>query len=268
MRGMSAEGFTLTQEALESAAESADAQELGDGLLSVSALLLREPSLRRALTDPAASTAAKEHLARGILGGKVSDATVDVVATASRARWSSTSDLVTALERLGALALAISAEQDGRLAELEDDLFRFSRIVVSNPQLRDAVSNKQVPAAHRQKLVGDLLEGKATAAAVRLAVQAVTSGHRSFEAALEEFQKIAADRQRRLVALVRVASNLTSEERTRLADALSRQYGRDIHLNVVVDPEVLGGIRVEIGDEVIDGTVAGRLDDARRRMAG
>lgn len=268
MRGMSAEGFTLTRDALESAAESADAQQLGDGLLSVSALLQREPSLRRALTDPAASTEAKEHLARGILGGKVSDETVDVVATAARARWSSTMDFVTALERLGALALAIAAEKAGRLAELEDDLFRFGRIVVGDPQLRDAISNKQVPAALRQRLVTDLLEGKATAPAVRLAVQAITSGHRSFEAALDEFQKVAADRQRRLVALVRVASDLTGDERNRLANALSRKYERDIHLNVVVDPDVLGGIRVEIGDEVIDGTVAGRLDDARRRMAG
>jgi F-type H+-transporting ATPase subunit delta len=116
--------------------------------------------------------------------------------------------------------------------------------------------------------VSDLLEGKATAPAVRLAVHAVASGHRSFEAAIEAFQKIAADRQRRVVALVRVAVDLTGDERTRLAGALSRQYGRDVHLNVVVDPVVLGGVRVEVGDEVIDGTVAGRLDDARRRMTG
>jgi F-type H+-transporting ATPase subunit delta len=268
MRGMSAEGFSLTREALEAAAESGDAMQLGDGLLSVAALLLREPSLRRALTDPAASTEAKQRLAHGILGGKVSDETVEVVAAAAGARWSSASDFVAALEQLGALALAIAAEKDSQLAELEDDLFRFGRIVLGDPALRDAISNKQVPIAQRQQLVASLLEGKATAPAVRLAVQAVASGHRSFETALEEYQKVAADRQRRLVALVRAAVDLTAEERNRLANALSRQYEREIHLNVVVDPEVLGGIRVEVGDEVIDGTVAGRLDDARRRMAG
>jgi F-type H+-transporting ATPase subunit delta len=263
---MSAEGFARTSERLEALAESADAQLLGDGLLSVASLLQREPSLRRALTDPAASTEAKDHLARGILSGKVSGETVEVVATAASSRWSSAGDFVAALEQLGATSLAIAAEKESRLAELEDDLFRFGRIVAGDPALRDAISNKQVPVARRQQLVSDLLEGKATAPAVRLAVQAVTSGHRSFETAIEEFQKIAAERQRRVVALVRVAVDLSAEERTRLAGALSRQYGRDIHLNVVVDPLVLGGVRVEVGDEVIDGTVAGKLDDARRRM--
>ncbi len=268
MRGMSAEGFALTRETLESRAESGEAQQLGDELLSVSALLPREPSLRRALTDPAASTEAKQQLTRRVFDGKVAEPTIDVVATAAGARWSSAGDFVAALEQCGALALAISAEQDGRLGELEDDLFRFARIVAGDAELRDAITNKQVPTARRQQLVADLLEGKATAPAVRLAVHAVSSGHRSFEAALADFQKVAADRQRRLVALVRAAVELSDEERHRLAGALSRQYGRDIQVNVVVDPEILGGIRVDIGDEVIDGTVAGRLDDARRRMTG
>jgi F-type H+-transporting ATPase subunit delta len=268
MRGMSAEGFARTSERLEALADSADAQMLGDGLLSVASLLQREPSLRRALTDPAASADAKDRLARGILSGKVSGEAVEVVATAAGARWSSAGDFVAALEQLGATSLAIAAEKESRLAELEDDLFRFGRIVAGDPGLRDAISNKQVPVARRQQLVSDLLEGRATAPAVRLAVQAVASGHRSFEAAIEEFQKIAADRQRRVVALVRVAVDLTGEERTRLAGALSRLYRRDIHLNVVVDPLVLGGVRVEVGEEVIDGTVAGKLDDARRRMTG
>jgi F-type H+-transporting ATPase subunit delta len=265
---MSAEGFALTRERLEALAESADAQRLGDGLLSVASLLQREPSLRRALTDPAASTEAKDRLARGILGGKVSEETVEVVATAAGTRWSSTTDFVAALEQLGALSLAIAADKESRLAELEDDLFRFGRIVLGDPGLRDAISNKQLPVTRRQELVSNLLEGKATAPAVRLAVQAVASGHRSFEAALEEFQRIAAERQRRAVALVRTAVDLTPDERTRLAGALSEQYGRDVHVNVVVDATILGGIRVEIGDEVIDGTVAGRLEDARRRMTG
>jgi F-type H+-transporting ATPase subunit delta len=268
MRGTSAEGFALTRDKLESVTGTGEAQVIGDELLTVAATLQSEPALRRALTDPAASSEAKERLARTILAGKVSDDTVEVVAVAATARWSSTGDFVGALEQLGALALAIAAESDGRLDALEDDLFRFARIVAGSPGLRDAITNKQVPVARRQSLVSGLLEGRSTPEAARLAVHALASSHRSFEAALEEYQKIAADRQARLVALVRVAADLTAEERTRLAAMLSRQYGRDIHLNVVVDPEVLGGVRVEIGDEVIDGTVAGRLDDARRRMAG
>ena len=65
-----------------------------------------------------------------------------------------------------------------------------------------------------------------------------------------------------------VARELSADEQQRLAAALAKQYGRTVHLHVVVDPDVLGGLRVEIGDDVIDGTVFSRLDDARRRLAG
>lgn len=269
MRGVSAEGYAVSRDKLEArAADGGDAQQLGDELFSVADLLVREVALRRALTDPTAAPLAKSNLASTVLGDKVSDETVDVVATAAAARWSSTADFVGAVESLGALALVIAAEQAGTLGELEDELFRFGRLVVGEPELRDAITNKQIPAANRQALVAGLLEGKASAPTVRLATQAVSSQHRSFEVALEEFQKVAGDRRQRLIAVVRSAVELNEEERTRLATALRRQYGRKVHLNVVVDPQVLGGIRVDLGDDVIDGTVAGRLDDARRRMAG
>ena len=86
--------------------------------------------------------------------------------------------------------------------------------------------------------------------------------------ALETYQKIAAEHRRRLVATVRVARELGPEDAQRLQDALARQYDRPVHLNVVVDPDVIGGVRVAIGDDVIDGTVSSRLDDARRQLAG
>ena len=86
--------------------------------------------------------------------------------------------------------------------------------------------------------------------------------------ALAAYQKVAAEVRGEEVATVRVARPLADAERDRLASALARTYGRDVHLNVIVDPEVIGGIRVEIGDDVIDGTVASRLDDAGRRLAG
>ncbi len=266
MRGVSAEGMATSVERVESLAEQGDAGQLGDELFAVAGVLQTQPSLRRAMTDPSAASEAKSGLARSVFGDRLSSATVDAVATAAAARWSSTGDFVAAVEHLGVLALVISAEHDGHLSELEDELFRFGRVVAAAADLRDAVTNKQVPVDHRQSLVHGLLDGRASPTADRLAVQAVASGHRSFEAALEEYQRVAAERQQRIVAVVRSAVALHEEERDRLTAALSRHYGRDVHLNVVVEPEVLGGIRVELGDDVIDGTVAGRLDDARRRM--
>jgi F-type H+-transporting ATPase subunit delta len=162
----------------------------------------------------------------------------------------------------------IDSEKAGHLSELEDELFRFGRVVSGDPALRDAITNKQVPAQHRQDLVRSLLGDKVSPSATSLAVQAVSSRHRSFEVALEVLQKLAADRQQRLVAVVRTAIDLDDDQRTRLAAALENQYDRNVHLNVLVEPDVLGGIRVELGDDVIDGTVVARLDDARRRMTG
>jgi F-type H+-transporting ATPase subunit delta len=87
-------------------------------------------------------------------------------------------------------------------------------------------------------------------------------------AALENYRKVAADAKGEYVATVRVVAPLSDDDRKRLTRALGQQYGREIHVNEIVDPTVLGGIRVEIGDDVIDGTVSSRLDDARRKLVG
>lgn len=268
MRGLSAEGLAGSVERVEALASAGDAERLGTQLFAVAGVLMHEASLRRAMTDPSAAAGARSGLAGSVFTGKVDEATVEAVSATAAARWSSAADFVDALEMLGVLAIAIDAEKAGHLDELEDELFRFGRVVSGDPRLRDAVTNQQVPVANREVLVSGLLEGKVTSSTIKLAVQAVDARHRSFEAAIEAYQKVVADRQNQLVAVVRSATELTEDQRERLAAALGRQYGHQVHLNVVVDPGVLGGISVEIGDDVIDGTVAGRLDDARRRMAG
>lgn len=268
MRGASAEALGTALEGLEALAEAGDAEAIGADLLAVVDVLRAEPALRRALTDPSSDVGARTGLVEAVFAGKVSDDAVRALSGAAGARWSSASDFVATVEHLGVLAFVIAADKTGDLAALEDDLFRFERTVSASPDLRDAITNSQIPLPHRQGLVSGLLEGRSSTAATRLAVQAVASPHQSFEAALTAYQVIAADRQARLVALVRSAVELTDDEHGRLAAALAHQYGSDVHLNVVVDPQVLGGIKVEIGDEIIDGTVAGRIDDARRRMTG
>ncbi len=266
-RGTSRDSLAnLRQQLSEGGASSA---ELGAELFAVATLLDGQPALRRALTDSARTGDERAGLAENLLRSQVSSATLGIVTAAAKLSWGRPRHIADAIEHVGALAQVIAAEGAGRLDDVEDELFRFSRVVAGDGELDRALTDRAVPAEHRGELVRNLLARKASPSTVGLVEQAVTAPRGlSLAEALENFGKIAAEWRNRLVATVTTAVDLSASERDRLAAALARQYGHEIHLNVVVDPQVIGGIRVEIGDELIDGSIAGRLDDARRRLAG
>ena len=267
MRGASAQAQRRVLAAVEETVRG-DAAALGDELFTVVDVLDAQPALRRVLTDPAASEAAKEGLARSLFAGKVSDATLTVLSAATSVRWSGTRDLPDALEIAGVTAHLLIVEAAGQLDEVEDELFRFGRLVHGNNELRAALTDRSPPRGPKRQLTRTLLEGRSTAATVALAGQAAAARQRSFEATIAYFGELAAQRRQQLVATVRSAYDLDPQERQRLAEALEHTYGTPVHVNVVVDPAVLGGLAVEVGDEIIDGTVSGRLEDARRRITG
>lgn len=267
-RGASADAVAALTDELGGAVSGSPetATTVAGELFSVAQTLRTEGSLRRFATDASVPAEAKSGLVGQVLGGKVSEATLTVVRSAVSRRWISAADLPHALEHLGVVSAVRSAgDQAGRLS---DELFAFAQAVKDNPELRDALSDPARSIEDKAALVRSLLEGKALPATVALVVQSLAGTYRTVGAALAEYQKVAAEAHGQGVATVRVARDLSAAERDRLADALSRQYGRPVHLNLLVDPSVLGGIRVEIGDDVIDGTVSSRLDDARRRLAG
>ncbi|WP_435742176.1 F0F1 ATP synthase subunit delta [Nocardioides sp. SYSU DS0663] len=266
-RGASADSVAGLVEELPQVVPSADsASTVADELFSVSQTVRAEGSLRRFATDVSVPAEAKAGLVRQVFGGKVSEATLTLVASAVGRRWTAGRDLADALEHLGVVSAVRAA--DDQAARLSDELFAFSQTVKDNPALRDALSDPARTLEDKAGLVRSLLEGKAHPATVVLAIQSLAGTHRTVGVALAEYQKVAAEAHGRGVATVRVARELSDDERGRLAGALSRQYGRPVHLNLLVEPALLGGMRVEIGDDVIDGTVSGRLDDARRRLAG
>jgi F-type H+-transporting ATPase subunit delta len=245
-----------------------DPGQVGDELFAVTGLLDSEAGLRRMLSDPARDPRAKTGLVRELLGSRVAGATLDVLGTLVSGRWSEPSDLVDATGQLAMLAIIEMAEHEGKLDELEDELFRFGRVVNAEPELRTALSSPFFPAERKRELLGALLGGKVTGATMRLVTQAAVQARgRSVDVSLEEGARLAAERRERLMAEVHVAIALTQEQRRRLTAALAAAYGRDVYLNIVLDPKVAGGVSVQIEGELIDGTVAGRLAEVRRRMA-
>lgn len=250
-------------------ADGADLESMGDGLRAVAGLLDGEPGLRRALTDPSREGADRGRLAHRILDGRISAPVAQLVADAATDRWSAPRDLLDGLDVAATVAEVAAAARVGSLDDLEDDIFRFSRIVGGDNELRSALGDRRAPATSRSRLVRRLLADRASAAAVRLVVAAVTDVRgRSLETALNEVEALIAARRDRVVAVVRVASPLTPAQRQDLSDRLARTVGHTVQLNVIQDTSVLGGFLAEVGDTVIDASIASRLSEARRRLVG
>ncbi len=269
MRGSSRAAAAAGQTAYEQVVGSMDAADLAEQLFAANAAIEGNATLRRALTDPSREGEAKSELARRLFGGKVSDQAVHVLAALAGQRWAQERDLSDTLESFGVMALSESADRAGRLEDVENQLFRFERLVDATPDLRDALTNRQGDPAGKAALVERLLQDKAAPETVRLAKQAVGKrSDRRLDAILDGFLDQIAERRGRLTALVTSAAELDEAERHRLADALGRMYGRPVQVQNVLDPAIVGGLRVQIGDEVIDGTVSSKIEAARRHFGG
>jgi F-type H+-transporting ATPase subunit delta len=271
MNGASREALAAARERLEALTDvpSVDAAKLADQLAAVTQFLDREVALRRVLTDPVQHAEARAGLASRLLTGQVDGPAVDLVAGMVRSRWSRSRDLVDSVEELAATADLTAAEQTGTLDDVEDELFRFARIIQSNAALRAALADRAAPAESKTGLLHSLLGGRAHPVTERLVVRLVTQPRgRSLEAGLEAMSRLAAGRRDRAVAVVTSAVPLTDGQKQRLGAALAKMYGRQMHLNLDVDPTVIGGISVRVGEEVIDGTIAERLAEASRRLSG
>jgi F-type H+-transporting ATPase subunit delta len=244
-------------------------RQLSDDLYAVVGLLALQGSLRRALSDPALDVSRKTAIIDQLLGEQLAKPTITLLKTAVELRWSESRDLVDALEELAVDSALAVAEAAGQLDEVEDELFRFERILDAEPALRAALTDMALPDDRKRELLHRLLDGKVNDVTFSLLERAViTPRGRTIERVITDLSALAAKRRERLIARVTTAVELTDQEQTDLAAALQRNFGSDIQLEVVVDPELLGGLTVRIGDELIDGSVARQLAEARRRLTG
>ena len=166
-----------------------------------------------------------------------------------------------------ARALFEVARAEGTIDEVEDELFRFARSYESSDELRNALTDEQVPAGKRQAIVEDLLGGKATPTTAQLVSMVVGSGRgRDLPAIIDKLVAAGVDSKELEVAEVRSAVALTDDQQARLKAALANATGKQVNLKVIVDPSVLGGIVATVGDTVIDGSVRTRVDQLKSRL--
>ncbi len=269
MEGSSRASYTAARTTLhEQIAGDVDAGAIGDQLFSVTSVLDSSASLRRALADPSAENSAKVGLADRLFGGKVNGAVHAVIRSLTEQRWAAERDLADAAADLAVEAVMIGADREGRIGQVEEELFRFERTVAGNAGLRDAMTDSHRSGEDKAGLVRTLLEFKVAPETLTLARQAAAHPRgRRYERVLESYVATAARLREQLTATAFVAHPLDDDQRDRLAAALNEIYQRDVQVNVVVDPSVVGGMRVQVGDEVIDGSLASRLDEARRLMS-
>lgn len=271
MQAASRESLAAARERLDDVSGELDEQaltELADELAAVGRLLVTEFVLRRALADPATDPEARTGLANGVFGDRLAERTQQVVAGLVHGRWSTSRDLLDAIELLTVQTIVMSAEKAGSIADVEDELFRFARIVGSSPDLAASLGDVIMPAAQRGELAQALLADKAQPQTLRLVQLAVGGfgGRIDVEGALDRLVDLVADYRQRSVAVVGVAHAMTDEQQERLASALGRIYGREMDMHIEVDESLLGGVRVQVGHDLYDGSIARRLTEAHTAL--
>ncbi len=271
MQPASRAALAAARERLESrigGAGVADRDRVGDDLGAIAEVLSAQPVIRRHLADPAASEQARRQMVEALFGGKVGRISLRILGDVVISRWSRPLDLVDGIEELAWQALLAFAERDGSLDDVEDELFRFGRILAAQPRLVALLGDETSPAARRVELLNTVLADRTRPVTRRLLEQAVrVPRRRSPDEIVEQLVDRAAARRQRSVAYVTAAGPLSAAQEQRLTDVLQEIYRRPISLKLDLDSELLGGLVIRVGDEVIDGSVAARLGEARQWLS-
>lgn len=269
LRAASREALAELVKKFDQTAEGLDADglsTLADDLVGVAKVLLGEPLLAKHLADPTDNSAPKVQLAQQLFDGKISAPALDLLKEAVAQRWSAEGNLVDGLEHIARLALLVRADKNNEAEAVEEQLFRVGRILDDQPRLTSLLSDYTTPAQGRVELLRKVLDGAGgvndTASALLTQTIELLRGERA-DAAVGELAELAVARRGEVVAQVTAAAELSDQQRARLAEVLGRIYNHPVSIQLTVDPELLGGLLIAVGDEVIDGSISSRLTAAR-----
>jgi len=234
--GSSRQSLVAARAKLDAAVKGATADsaaKLSSELFLAAEVLASNVPLRRAFADMSRDVASKETLVKDLFGKTLGSAALTVLTDVATLRWSAGGDIVHVLEQLAIEAEGSAANINGELDRVEDELFEISRVIAENFELRKALVGPGTTSA-KSTLVSDAL----------------------------------ANRRNRLIANVRVAATITDTQKVRLAQAIEKQVGQPIRVNIQVDPSIIGGVSVKFADELVDGSISNRLAGAGRALVG
>jgi len=275
MAGVSSESLTAALVALEAKLSFASLQ-LAKELFGILGTVDSSAGLRRALTDPSRSGDEKSALVKQLFSGKVSADAVEIASGLAGSRWASARDIGDALETLAASVViavaenrsAVSASGITGLEALENDLFSFNQTVGSSHEVQRALSEPQASPAAKIALAEKLVPSASEEAKVLIGQAVSQPRGLKVTSLVRRFAELAAKRQQRWIATVSVTRPLTETQTSRLQAGLNALYGRELKINMNVDPALIGGIRIQVGDEVVDASVLARLGQLQRQLAG
>jgi F-type H+-transporting ATPase subunit delta len=269
--GASRQSLAVARTSLDSALKSLSANDVSvfaSDLFAVVATLDSSTPLRRAITDGSRDSDAKAKLVADLFGKSISAASLKLVSELAALRWSSPSNLGDVLEQLAVEAEASAANMADELDRLEEELFAFSRIVVADGELRQALNSSKYSAEGKRVLIAKLLGGKIAPSTAKVLGHLVSGLRgRNIESTIAFYSAATAARRNRVIAYVRAAVALTDAQKEKMTNSLSQKIGQPVRLNVEIDPTVLGGVSIRFADELIDATIVNRLADAGRALA-
>ena len=272
MKAASREAQSHVTEQLDELVRSADnavatAAQVGTELFLVVDQLDTERALRVAVADASLDASQREGIMREVFGGKVAEPTLNILTAAAKEEWSTPREFRTGLINLGRRALELGAKEQGQLEQVEEELYQLSILLEDEKELTQLLSDRTATPAQKRGLLASVIYGKVTMFTEALALQVIGRPNRNPVDDLASLAGGVAEMRGKAVARVASAEALSDAQRTALAGKLEQIYGREMAIHSEVDPSLLGGMVVRVGDEVIDGSTRGKLDRLRTDMA-